>query len=197
MKPPRAATTASTLVIAAALILTGCHNSGSNQSSGAPSDGAATTPAGSTTTPTTPAATQTQDSGAAAAKLPPPCSLISASEASATLGSGVTSLDSSAEDDPDQISCIYLSKANDPVMVVLIRRWSLAKFNADAAQEPGHPQPVSGVGTAAYAGATEKGPFFLLWERGVSVLVNGVHPISASQVEFLAKVAVGTLDAPE
>lgn len=80
--------------------------------------------------------------------------------------------------------------------MVLIRRWSLARFNADVAHEPGDPQPITGVGTKAFTAANEKGPVVLVWERGVSVLINGVHPISAPEVKFLAKVAVGQLDAP-
>lgn len=73
----------------------------------------------------------------------------------------------------------------------------MAQFNADAAREPVKPQPVSGIGTAAYVGANSKGPVVLVWERGVSVLVNGVSPVSADQVRFLVKVAVGELDKPK
>jgi len=80
-------------------------------------------------------------------------------------------------------------------LVVLIRDWSLARFQADAAQEPGKPQPITGIGTAAYIGANETGPAVFTWERGVSVLVNG--KFSPDQVKFLAKVAVGQLDAPK
>lgn len=133
--------------------------------------------------------------GAAAERLPPPCSLIGAAEATASLGYAVTSLDSSADADPDQISCVYL-EGDEPVLVVLIRRWTLAQFTADAAHEPGSPQPLADVGTSAYIGSNKKGPIVFAWERGVSVAVNGVSPISADQVTFLVKVAVGQLDAP-
>lgn len=148
----------------------------------------------------TPAASGTKASNTsaatgAAARLPAPCSLITAAEASASLGSSLTTIDSSADDDPDQISCSYLLNGNEPVLVVLIRDWSLARFQADAAQEPGKPQPITGIGTAAYIGANETGPAVFTWERGVSVLVNG--KFSPDQVKFLAKVAVGQLDAPK
>jgi hypothetical protein len=186
--------------------LAGCGSSGSSgQTSTAAGDQAAAgaakpvhgAQAASSNAPVTSARPRsTGSNGAAAPKLPAPCSLISAAEASASLGYAVTSLDSSADNDPDQISCLYL-KGKDPVMVVLIRQWTLDHFAQDAAKEPGHPQPLGGVGTSAYQGANDKGPVVLTWERGVSVLLNGVSPVSADEVKFLAKVAVGQLDSPK
>ncbi|HEY2795539.1 MAG TPA: hypothetical protein VGJ28_24470 [Micromonosporaceae bacterium] len=174
--------------VIASVGLSACSSSGA-----APAGGSGTTPTRATvgSTPATKAA-----SGAAAAKLPPPCSLISAGDASSSLGYAVTSLDSSADNDPDQISCTYI-KGSKVVMVVLIRQWTLAKFTADAAQEPGNPKPLSAVGTSAYLGGNDKGPVVLVWERGVAVVINGVSPIDADQVKFLAKVAVGQLDSPK
>jgi hypothetical protein len=131
--------------------------------------------------------------GEAAAKLPKPCSLIPADEASSTLGYPVSAIDSSAGNDPDQISCIYMH-GSSPVMVVLIRAWTLDHFTADAAKEPGPPSKISGVGTSAYAGANDHGPVVMTWERGVSVAVSGVSPVTADQARSLAKVAVGQLD---
>jgi hypothetical protein len=196
------------LTLAAAVSLSGCgssHSSGSGASSVAAISptSSSTEPAGSSTSTahnSSPGPISSRTSipaaGAAAAQLPPPCSLISAAEATASLGYAVTSIDSSADNDPDQISCMYL-KGHDPVLVVLIRKWTLAHFTTDAAHEPGRPQPLAGVGTSAYTGSNEKGPIVFAWERGVSVAVNGVSPISADQVTFLAKVAVGQLDAPK
>ena len=53
--------------------------------------------------------------------------LISAGDASSSLGYAVTTIDSSADNDPDQISCTYLKGGKEVVMVVLIRQWTLAR----------------------------------------------------------------------
>jgi hypothetical protein len=129
--------------------------------------------------------------------LPAPCSLISASEASASLGEALTSLDSSADNDPDQISCTYIKGGTTPVFDVLIRAWTLTKFTTDTAKEPGPPKALNGIGTAAYTGMLDEGPVVLVWERGVAITVYGPNPITVDQLEFLAKVAVGQLDAPK
>lgn len=117
----------------------------------------------------------------------------------------MTSRDSSAPGDPHQISCEYLH-GSEIVLLVLLRSATLAQVKAAAAHEPGKPQPVSGIGTTAYAGTisdrTLTGtishrPVVLAWDRGVSVIVLGATSASVDQMQSLAKVAIGQLDKPK
>ena len=82
------------------------------------------------------------------------------------------------------------------MFVVLIRAWSLKRFETSIASAPGAPKPVTGIGRTAYAATLDAGPAILAWERGVALTVYGPSPVTAEQLQFLAKVAIGQLDAP-
>jgi hypothetical protein len=174
---------ATLLVIA----LAGC-SSGSSGSAAAPA--AATSGSTGSTAPAsaaTPSAAPSADQQAASGKAPNPCDLVTASDASATLGASVPKATALAAGLYRE--CAYRSGAKS--LVILDRQIDQTTFDKSAQANPGVVKPVTSLGAPAYSASTG----LLVWKNGTEVVIALLPGSSASEQadEHLATSAIARL----
>ena len=182
------ATASSTAAVSATAAATAAATSAvATSASAAPS--ASSAPATATTAAPSAVATSASagPSDSAAKAAPNPCSLVTAADASAALGSSAPT----GLHQPAGLfdACIYAAGAKS--VVILVRSIDQATFDASAKANPGGATPVTGVGSDAYNASQT----LLVWQAGteIGIQVQAGSGDTLTTEKRLASAAVARL----